>query len=65
MKVAASPRIYMGRCPKAVFKSLVIGDWDSPASSSRAQPSLFTALQEISVYALGKNDVLVLSHIRQ
>ena len=23
MKVAASPRIYMGRCPKIVFKSLV------------------------------------------
>ena len=23
MKVAASPRIYMGRCPKVVFKSLV------------------------------------------
>ena len=26
---------------------------------------IFTVLQEISVYAPGKNDVLVLSHIRQ
>ena len=27
MKVAASPRIYMGRCPKVVFKSLATNLW--------------------------------------
>ena len=27
MKVAASPRIYMGRCPKVVFKSLATNPW--------------------------------------
>ena len=43
----------------------VTGDWDSPASSSRAQPRDLYCTAGISVYTLGKNDVLVLSHIRQ
>ena len=63
MKVAASPQIYMGRCPKAVFKSLVTGilRHRHPERSR----GIFTALQEIDVYAQRKNDVLVLSLIRQ
>ena len=32
----------------------VTGDWDSPASSSRAQPSISTALRESACMRLGK-----------
>ena len=43
----------------------VTGDWDSPASSSRAQPRDLYCAAGISVYVPRKNDVLVQSHIRQ
>ena len=54
MKVAASPRVYIGRCPKAVFKSPVTSHSSLlsnflripfSVSSSRAQPSIFLALR--------------------
>ena len=41
------------------------GDWDSPASSSRAQPRDLYCIAGISVYAPRENDVLVLPHIRR
>ena len=37
MKVAASPRIYMGRCPKAVFKSPVTSH-QSQVTSYKKKP---------------------------
>ena len=40
-------------------------DWDSPASSSRAQPRDLYCTAGISVYAPRENDVLVLPHIRR
>ena len=43
----------------------MVGDWDSPASSSRAQPRDLYCTAEISVYAPREKDVLVLPHIRR
>ena len=48
-----------------VVLALVTGDWDSPASSSRAQPRDLYCTVGISVYALRGNDVLVLPHMRR
>ena len=47
MKVAASPRIYTGRCPKVVFKSLGTSHLASHASllsNFRIQGSRFKAV---------------------
>ena len=44
---------------------LFVGDWDSLASSSRAQPRDLYCTARIIVYAPRENDVLVLPHIRR
>ena len=49
MVVAASPQIYMGRCPKAVFKSLVTTSYLFPFKNSviRSNSSSFLKVMEI------------------